>query len=154
MADYSSSLTEQVVREEIGSYLGSVSRRSGPDADNAAVQRMKPHWNLADVLLQGTEDMQRYGGRKYIAQNKLESDAAYIKRINSSVLYDFHRLAIATLVSRAFTEDVVLQGPDEILALEDDIDREGNTLTDFCKLMMTHNYRYGVSRVMVDMGHH
>ncbi len=107
-------------------------------------------WKLYDDLFGGTQTM-REASVTYLPQEINESDSAYQRRLNRTVLFNGFKRTVRTLASRPFIIPVQTQDEDD---LEEqwiqNIDRTGTSLSDFSKQMMVQALKKNYCVVLVD----
>lgn len=109
-------------------------KSKGPATPSAQRLAMLPFWEQMDAVLGGTAAM-RAAGRKYLAQHPGEPNERYWKRLQGSTLWNQLELTLGGWVGRPFRDPLELNDdvPQEVQALEDDIDRQGTNLDAFCR---------------------
>ncbi len=106
----------------------------GPSAQSAARLAMIDRWRQMDAVLGGTQTM-RAADRTYLPQHLGEEDERYDERIATATLWNQTELTLAGWVGRPFRDPLELNDdvPQEIKALENDIDREGTNMDAFAR---------------------
>ena len=107
---------------------------------------------LPRTLYQGTKGM-KDKSITYLPTNKAESSEAYAIRLENSVLLNAHRKTSAYLAGQVFQADVLFlenQVPSEILALNRNIDNEGNSINVFGKRVFQNGIAKGVGHIFID----
>lgn len=105
---------------------------------------------IAD-LLGGTAAM-RKAGEKYLTRNPKEGQKSYDNRLKKAVLYPAFKQTVLTTSSRPFKQPVRLKSnvPEQIRALMQDVDLEGQNLTCFANQVLECAMAYGVTYVLTD----
>jgi hypothetical protein len=106
----------------------------GPAAPSSARLAMIDKWRQMEAVLGGTHTM-RQAGRTYLPQHLGEEDDRYSERIDTATLWNQTELTLAGWVGRPFRDPLELNKdvPEQIRALENDIDREGTNMDAFAR---------------------
>jgi hypothetical protein len=106
---------------------------------------------LPEALKGGTKAM-RDAGITYLPKEDGESDTAYQARLKRTFLLNTYWKTITKLSSDVFREDVHV-GPElneGIAVLLDDIDRKGNSVTQFLRVFLQNAMHKGVNHMMIE----
>lgn len=110
-------------------------------------------WRMIRDLKGGTRAM-RTAGHKWLPQEPKETPQQYSNRLARSFLYAGYEEMTASLVGKPFVKPVTIKGEDELdprlRSIASNVDREGTTLTQFAKKVLTTAVDYGLCFVMVD----
>ncbi|MBZ4402495.1 DUF4055 domain-containing protein [Myxococcus sp. AS-1-15] len=119
--------------------------------ESSAYRAMKPHWALVRALLGGTEAM-RAAGTTYLPRHTRESEDAYAERLRRSFHFNYFESALGTLSEMPFTKPVTLadSAPEELHALVDDVDKQGNDVTTWARNAFADGLANGLVHVLVD----
>jgi hypothetical protein len=121
-----------------------------PSKISAKFASVKPMWDKVDALFGGTETM-RLAGEKYLPRNPREKQDDWIVRLNRTVLFNAYKRSLQQAVARIFAEDITFAGyPTEITLFSEDVDSQGNDLTQFAKTRFTDAINRGVSYMLVE----
>lgn len=112
---------------------------------------MSGRWQKMSALLGGTEIM-RSAGATYLPQHQHEADENWRSRISTAVLFNVTQLTLDTLVGRPFSDQVKANDdvPEDIEALFNDIDLQGNDLHTFARSVFENGFAKGLTHVMVE----
>jgi len=121
-----------------------------PATSSDAYDRMVARWLKIQTVLNGTEAL-REAGRDYLPQHENESDEAYGERKEVATLLNLSKLTLDSWVGRPFSSPVILNAPDPIRVLEDDIDLIGNGVQVFARNWMREGLAKGLAHVMIEM---
>ena len=118
---------------------------------SAAVQDMAVDWALAEALLGGTRTM-REKGTTYLPKFPNETDAAYVKRLQASVLFPAYARTVQTLSAKPFTKPITLGEniPTNVADLLSNVDLQGRNLDAFAVSVLREALGYGLSGILVD----
>ena len=120
---------------------------------NKAWESMEQLWTLIDDLYGGTISM-RDARAKWLPVEERESAKAYNARLDRSILYNSYRDTIKKIVSKPFSQPVIVQGEgtghEALEAIEDNADRRGSDLTAFGREVFEAAVKYGMTHVLVD----
>lgn len=102
--------------------------------------------------LRGGSDKMRKAGKKYLPQEPLESETAYINRLKRSYLVNFYRKTVDKFVGKITRQDPGLldETPTEIEDLYEDIDNNGNDLPTVIRESLTHAVDDGIVFYFID----
>lgn len=124
--------------------------RSPVSIPNVGYEQMSIEWDLIHDLLGGTRTM-RDAAQKWLPKEPAESSDAYRVRLNRSILYNGLEDTISKLKNRPFTHPVkVIDIPQEIQYLENDVDGNGKPLDTFIMEVLENLIKYGIAHVFVD----
>lgn len=108
-------------------------------------------WRLPLALMGGTRTMREHS-KEFLPRWKLETLEGYNARVKSSTLYNAFKRTVRVLSSKPFHQPVaVVAVPKELEVLEQDVDRQGQTLTQFCRVQLTDQLTFGLCHWLVDM---
>ena len=110
------------------------------------------YWDLVDTLMGGTKVIQAQG-KKYLPQFHDECDAGYKDRLSKSFLLHAYKNTINRHAGRPFAEPVQVVGLTDarLMAIETDVNMEGQDLTSFSKNLYKDSENHGLSYTLVDM---
>ncbi len=121
--------------------------------ENPVYYHMARKWGLIDVLLGGTEAIQK-GGTKWLPRETKEDSDDYNVRLQRSYLYEAYKDATQKLAARPFERPIQIEQeeslPDELRAIVHDADLTGNSLTQFSHLVFRDAVQYGMGHILVD----
>ncbi len=123
-----------------------------PSTTSMAWDVMIGTWTMVETLLGGTKSM-RAAGSVYLPQHMAESDTNYNERLDINVLFNALELTLDHFVGRPFSDPVRLNTdvPENISDSVNNIDLQGNDITEFCRAWFRESLAKGFSHVMVDM---
>lgn len=126
-------------------------RSKDPSSVSAAYAFMAPRWNRIETLLGGTHAM-RQAGTEYLPRHQHESSQSYDARLAKATLLNMTELTLDSLVGKPFSDPVKPNDdvPEEIKALLDDIDLQGNDLHTFCRAWFRDGIAKAFSHVLID----
>ena len=117
---------------------------------NIGYASMVESWKLIHDLLGGTEAM-REAAQLWLPRESAESTTSYDARLNRSILYNGFRDTLNKLKNRPFTHPItIINLPDEINYLENDVDGNNKPLEIFIKEVLVNLIKYGVAHIFVD----
>jgi hypothetical protein len=118
---------------------------------SAAVEKMRPEWELCEALIGGTRAM-RAAGKKYLPKWPAEEQEAYDARLSVAVLFPAFARTVKTLTGKPFSKQVTLSDdmPPEVQEWMQDVDREGRNITSFSADLMGDALGPGLSGILVD----
>jgi hypothetical protein len=118
---------------------------------SAAVEKMRPDWDLAEALLGGTRAM-RDEGEEYLPKWPAETSDAYKRRLAVSVLYPAYQRTVTTLASKPFSKPVAVgeDVPDPVREVLADLDMQGRNLDRFAADVFETVAGYGLAGILVD----
>lgn len=122
------------------------------DTRIAAYEAMEKRWRLPRALRGGTLAM-REGAQEWLPQEEGEQTTKYATRLGRSVLYGAYDDTIAKLSGKPFARAVSITTdslPGPLRALEDDVDGEGTSLTDFARDFFETALDRGLAHILVD----
>lgn len=122
-----------------------------PSTPSAAYVAMSPSWEKMQTLIDGRDAMVDKG-ETYLPKHTAEDADNYQERLNRARLINTTKRTWETLVGIPFSDPVVLDDvPEEIVALKDDIDLQGNDVTTFCRDWFGEGLAKAYSHVLVEM---
>jgi len=112
---------------------------------------MKQKWDKISDLLEGVEQMRRQG-ETYLPKMQNEKQSEYDVRVAETELYPGVTRALDRILSLPFSQAVTLEGdlPEDLEALEDDIDEDGTDLTLFTRNVVQDAVAYGKTHILTD----
>jgi hypothetical protein len=112
---------------------------------------MAEDWELP-IALMGGEKAMKARGRIYLPQMPLETDAAYLQRLERSTLKNFFAWTVRNHVGRVFNKIIRLDNetPDNIHKYNANLDLMGNETNSFYKPVFQEALTHGISFVYVD----
>lgn len=112
---------------------------------------MAPRWFMIETLLGGTEAM-RATGEEFLPRHPRERDDAYEERISKAVLYNVFEVTLDLLAGKPFTDEVRMNegNPQDLLDMMEDVDLQGNDITQFCYDVFRTSMAKGFTHIMVD----
>lgn len=120
------------------------------DSKPRAYELMEERWHLPLTLYGGTPSM-RKAGTQYLPQHPKESDAAYENRLKMTVLYNFFKKTIQSLVGQTFKRPIVVTDvPERLKYLEENFDGSNTTITDFGAGLLKNALLYGKAHPYTD----
>lgn len=111
-------------------------------------KKYQDEWDLFDDLCEGTPAM-RKASTKWLLQNEGETNAKYEARLSRTVLYPGMSRAVRRAAGKPFVAPVNLtvpEGetvPDLAMEISKDVDRDGTSLTDYCRKVLMAGVKYG-----------
>ena len=119
-----------------------------PSSDHTA---MAPYWRMVDAILGGAGAM-RAAGKAFLPQFKNESEDAYKVRLEHAKFTNIFRDIAENLAQRPFGKEVQIGGdaPDQIKAIVEDVDGEGNHLHVFAGDVMFNGITHALDWILVD----
>lgn len=125
-------------------------RTPGPQYEE---MRKQGEWKMLDDLLGGTRTM-RLAGELWLPKQPREENQSYANRIRRSFLFEAYKDTIKKLVSKPFSQPVTLKEADNIdprlQTLENNVDGEGRSVSEFGRDVFTDALNRGVSHIFVD----
>ncbi len=118
---------------------------------SAAVERMRPDWQLADDLLGGTRAM-RLAGKTRLPKWPNEDEDSYKQRLATAVLFPAYARTVSTLAGKPFSRPIDMSDdmPEQVEEWLEDVDREGRNFHAFAAEAMQTVLGYGMAGVLVD----
>lgn len=120
---------------------------------SATTTKMARRYELIDSLRGGTLAM-RDAGSKWLPKEDAETDTEFSKRIARSVLYEAYPDTVSKLASKPFTKPVVIEGADDLppqmVKFADNVDKLGNSISQFAHDLFEMAIDYGLAHVLVD----
>jgi len=118
---------------------------------SADYKEMTARYALSDCLMGGTTAM-RAAGTKFLPQEAAESDTAYKARVARSFLFGGFERTVEILTGEVFRKGIVLSDdiPDRITEIKDNIDLQGNDITQFSKSCFRKVLTHGLGFILVD----
>jgi len=112
---------------------------------------MEQKWRLVRALLGGTMAM-REAAADFLPQYPKEEADVYKHRLECSFLKGFYADAVENVVSLPFSKEVSFDGelPSPLEPMLDNIDREGNNITQFARALFRDAVAYGKSHILVE----
>jgi hypothetical protein len=121
-----------------------------PDKPSSDYLAMLDYWQTVDDMNSGTQAM-RDGGERYLPKFASEDLDTYKDRRDHAVFTNLHGDIVENLSDRPFAKEVaVLEGSDQIKALCEDIDGQGNNLHNFAATYFHNGVDYGIDWIFVD----
>lgn len=121
-----------------------------PATTSSAWDCMEPRWKRIETLLGGTDAM-RAAGQLYLPMHEEETDGNYQDRLESNVLFNLTELTLDSWVGKPFERPVqVVNAPERIMALLDDVDLQGNDITVFARQWFRESLAKAFAHVLVD----
>lgn len=135
-----------------GSVTASASANDRPDCERPALARMRPKWELPDLLLGGTKAMQDAGTR-VLPQEQEEGDEEYRRRKMRTVLTNYYGNTLSTHSGLPFGTPVAFDPPlpDQMTYLSEDADGRGRSITVLARDFLRDAMHRGLSHVLVDI---
>lgn len=126
-------------------------KRKDPSKPSLAHQLMAPRIDLVETLMNGTESL-RAKGEAYLPKYERESDKNYKERLSRSVLVNYFRRTVESLVGKPFSKPVVIEDdmPKELVDLAENIDHQGNHLNVFARRVFRDGLVKGLTHIMVE----
>ena len=125
---------------------------AGPETTSGAYNLMRPEIDMIDAILGGARNI-REGREIYLPKlNSDEDHDSYNRRLNCAPWRPEFEDALRGIVSRPFSKEVAIQGDtsETIRAFTEDVDRLGNNLHQFAKVVFEHGVAYGLHGILVD----
>lgn len=122
-----------------------------PAMPSAAVSRMSAKWELPRSLMGGTAVM-RLQAFRYLPKHPAESGKHYHARLQRTVLRNFFRRTVQSLVGKVFARPIVLgeDVPARLKRLMEDVDLTGRNLHVFARDVFEDALVCGLSHILVD----
>ncbi len=122
-----------------------------PSMPCAAYTRMAAQWELPRALMGGTPAM-RLQATRWLPKHPAESGRHYHARLQRTVLRNYFRRTVQTLVGKAFARPMVLGDdvPARLRAMMEDVDLTGRHLNVFARDVFEDALVCGLSHVLVD----
>ena len=122
-----------------------------PSTKSSAYQAMEPKWRRIDDILAGADAIRR-AGETYLPKYEDESAAEYKRRLSAAPWRPEFEDALRGLASRPFSKDVTLNEgvSEQVKSLAEDIDGQGNNLTQFAAAMFEAGIAKGYHAILVD----
>lgn len=126
-------------------------KRKDPSQTSSAHNIMAPRIDLVSTLMSGTEAI-RAKGETYLPKYERESEKNYRERLERSILVNFFRRTVESLVGKPFSKPVVVQEdmPSELVAICENIDHQGNHLNVFARRVFREGLVKGLTHIMVE----
>ena len=130
---------------------GGATKSVGPARPSSAHSYMSNRWAQMDSILGGTEAM-RAAGRTYLPQHLGEENDRYKERLTTATLWNQTELTLNGWVGRPFRDPLKLMDdvPEQIRALEEDIDSEGSNMDAFAREWFRKGLAKASCHVLVD----
>lgn len=121
------------------------------DTTSAAYDSMAAKWGLIHDLLGGTDAM-RKAGEKWLPKEPKESQGAWELRLSRSILYEAYSDTVGDVASKPFSRPVTIQGelPEPLIQIATDVNRQGQSLTQFASELFDSAVNYGLTHILVD----
>lgn len=121
-----------------------------PSNTSHAHKEMAPRLERIRAVLGGTEEM-REAGRELLPQHEKEGNGAYDERLARTTLYNVTAMTLQSWVGQVFDEPVERDEalPEQITALFDDIDGQGNALDVFAREWFKDGVSLAVAPMLV-----
>ena len=125
--------------------------KKDPSKTSSAYDVMEPRINLVNMLMAGTDAL-RAAGEDYLPKHSAESDANYNERKARSVLVNYFRRTVESLVGKPFSKEVVLgeDMPAPLKELAEDVDRQGNNINVFARRAFQDGLVKGLTHILVE----
>lgn len=106
---------------------------------------------LPRSLMAGAKGM-KAAGEKFLPKNALETESAYEKRLEASMLLNAYKKTVAFLAGQVFQSDVIFseEVSEDIVSLTENIDGKNNSIHVFAKRVFINGLGNGVSHILVD----
>jgi hypothetical protein len=113
--------------------------------------RMRQAWLLPETLMGGTRAM-RLKGKEFLPQHPMETEEAYRNRLIRTVLRNYFRRTVTSLVGKVFAKGVNFDEdvPEDILEWAENIDLTGTHLENFARDVFKDAIAMGISYILVD----
>lgn len=123
-----------------------------PDCERPALARMRPKWELPDLLMGGTAAMQE-AGTKVLPQEPDEGEEEYKRRKNRTVLTNYYGNTLSTHSGLPFGTPVAFDPPlpDLMAYLAEDADGRGRSITVLARDFLRDAMHRGLSHLLVDI---
>lgn len=138
--------------------LADLNSKTVNNANNDAVNKpsseynwMARHWDLPFTLMNGTLGM-REAGQKYLPKNPKERDDDYKIRLQRAVLTNVFQQTVTNLSSKPFTKPIAVSEDmnQEIVPWLDDIDRDGNDINKFARMVLEDALIAGKTHILAE----
>ena len=125
--------------------------KNDPSKTSAAHDLMAPRIALMNVLMGGTEAL-RSAGEDYLPKHAAESDNNYRERLGRSVLVNYFRRSVLSLVGKPFSNPIILEDdmPPALVEISEDIDHQGNHINVFASNVFQDGLLKGLTHILVD----
>lgn len=121
------------------------------ETSSALYITMSKKWGLIDALWGGTATM-RDAGITYLPKNEKESNEAWQARRDRTFLSNYFKHSVDGLNGKVFQEDIVKKDfSTQAEAWSENIDLQGNDLTQFSSAGFKDALKYGMTHIFVDM---
>jgi len=119
--------------------------------ESSAVKMMRPGWELASALLDGTDAM-RAAGEAYLPKWPNEEKKSYEARLKTAVLFPAFKRTVQTLAAKPFSKPLTYgeDVPPKVLELCQNIDLQGRNLHVFSAEVMRTAMGPGLAGILVD----
>jgi hypothetical protein len=123
-----------------------------PSTTSIEYDEMIGTWGMVNTLLGGTSAMRSAAG-VYLPQHTEESNDNYNERLMVNVLFNAMEITLDHFVGRPFSDPVRLNTdvPDRTVEHTNNIDLQGNNITNFCREWFREGLAKGFCHVLVDM---
>ena len=114
-------------------------------------RQMMPEWQLVSDLMGGTFAM-RQAGLRWLPREPAESWAAWLARLNRTVLFNALSKTVGTLSAKPFQDPLILSNQAEPVAdMLNNLDGQGNGLDILARQMLSALLQDGMVHVQIDM---
>jgi len=122
-----------------------------PSKAIAAVEAMRPDWQLVGSLMGGTKAM-RLAGEQYLPKWPAEESDSYAQRLSLSTLLPAYAETVQNMTGRVFAENIALSDdvPSRIAAIAENIDRQGNNLQVWSQSVFSLGLSHGLCHILVE----
>lgn len=108
-------------------------------------------WRLPIALMAGLHEMRNHSS-EFLPRYSKETGADYAVRVRLCNLYNVFRRTVRSLSSKPFKKPPqLLKIPEQLKLIENDVDRDGQKLTQFCRELMSALLTFGLTHVLTDM---
>ncbi len=127
------------------------SKKKDPSKTSSAHDLMASRIKLVNTLMAGTEEL-RIAGETYLPRHEGEAQKAYDERLKRSVLVNYFRRSIESLVGKPFSNPLVLGDdmPQQLKDISEDIDHQGNNIDVFARRVFQDGLTKGLSHILVE----
>lgn len=128
-----------------------IGKAKDPSKTSSAHDVMAPRLSLVNTLMEGTTAL-RHAAETYLPRFTAEGEQNYQDRLKRSVLVNYFRRSIESLVGKPFSTAIII-GPDmppELNTLCEDIDRQGNNLDVFARKSFRDALTKGITHILVE----
>lgn len=131
--------------------IKSATQKKDPTKTSAAHDTMVPRIDLVNTLMGGTVAL-RAAAENYLPKYTAESENSYRERLKRSVLVNYFRRSVESLVGKPFSTPIVIGDdvPQPLQDLCEDIDRQGNGLDVFARKSFQDCLVKGMTHILVE----